>query len=113
LPTIRDMKFYEVQSHVALTNHFIASQSINISIDTWNGLSAQEQAWLMAAIKAGGEHNDKMTRAAEANLIAEFEAAGLTVTQPDTAPFQAAMKPYYDELDAQFGEGSMAEIINE
>ncbi len=113
LPTIRDMKFYEVQSHVALTNHFIASQSINISLDTWNGLSAQEQAWLMAAIKAGGEHNDKLTRAAEANLIAEFEAAGLTVTQPDTAPFQAAMKPYYDELDAQFGEGSMAEIINE
>ncbi len=113
LPTIRDMKFYEVQSHIALTNHFIASQSINISTETWDGLSSEEQGWLMEAVKAGGDINDEKTYASEAGLVAEFEAAGLTVTSPDTAAFREAMKPYYDELDARFGAGSMAEIINE
>lgn len=113
LPTIQDMKFFEVQSHIAMTNHFIASQAINISASTWDSLSEEEQGWLVEAIKAGGEFSDAKTIESEAGLVAEFEAAGLTVTMPDTEPFRAAMQPYYNELDAEFGAGSMAEIINE
>ncbi len=113
LPTIEAMKFYEVQSAIALTNHFIASEAIQVSLDTWNSLSEQEQGWVTEAAKAGGEVNDELTHASEASLVSKFKDLGLTVTEPDLAPFRAAMQPYYDELEAEFGEGSIAEVRGE
>lgn len=113
LPTIKAMKFYEVQSHVALTGHFIATTAINIGLDVWNNLSKQERSWLVAAIKHGGDVSDALNYKDESKLVAEFEKLGLSFTRPDTAPFREAMKPYYDKLDAEFGKGSVASIINQ
>jgi tripartite ATP-independent transporter DctP family solute receptor len=110
LPTIEAMKFYEVQDHIALTNHFIASAAIQIGASTWSDLSDQEKAWVEAAVQLGGEVSDALTFEDEANLVAVFEERGLTVTMPDTAPFRAAMKPYWDELEAEFGEGAIAKV---
>ena len=47
----------------------------------------------------------------EESLIAEFESKGLTITRPDTGPFRDAMQPYYDELEAEFGEGSISALF--
>ncbi len=113
LPTIEAMKFYEVQSHIAMTNHFIASAAIQISKSTWDGFSDQEKAWVQAAVMAGGEKSNGMTFEAEAKLVETFKERGLEITYPDLAPFRAAMKPYYDELEAEFGAGSIAKVIGE
>ena len=113
LPTIDAMKFYEVQDHVAMTNHFVASAAILMSDDTWESLSEEEQGWVREAIEAGGEVSDEMTVKAEEDLIATFEERGLTITRPDLAPFREAMQPYYDELEAEFGEGAIAEVRGE
>jgi TRAP-type C4-dicarboxylate transport system substrate-binding protein len=110
LPTIEAMRFDEVQSHIAITNHFIASIAMMISDDLWTSLSEEEQGWVMAAVEAGGDVNDSRTVEAEAELLATFEGRGLSVTRPDLAPFRAAMQPYYAELEAQFGEGAIARI---
>lgn len=113
LPTIDAMKFYEVQDHVAMTNHFVASAAVLMSNGTWESLSEEEQGWVREAIEAGGEVSDEMTVKAEEDLIATFEERGLTITRPDLAPFREAMQPYYDELEAEFGEGAIAEIRGE
>lgn len=113
LPTIEAMKFYEVQSSIALTNHFIASSAIQISSMTWEGLSEQERGWVVEAVKAGGEVSDGLTFKAEEDLLTTFVDRGLTITRPDLAPFRAAMQPYYDTLEAEFGEGSIAEVRGE
>ncbi len=113
LPTIEAMKFYEVQKAIALTNHFIASEAIQVSMNTWNSLSEQEQGWIVEAAKAGGEVNDQLTFASEASLVSKFKELGLVVTEPDLTPFRAAMQPYYDELEAEFGKGSIAEVRGE
>lgn len=110
LPTIEAMKFYEVQSHVAITNHFIASIAMMMSNDLWNSLSAEEQGWVMAAVEAGGVENNTRTNAAEAGLLATFEGRGLSVTRPDLTPFRVAMRPYYDQLEAEFGAGAIARV---
>ncbi len=110
LPTIEAMKFYEVQSHIAMTNHFIASAAIQVGASTWDSLSDEEKGWVEAAIKAGGDLSDGLTFDAEAALVDTFKERGLTITEPDTAPFRAAMQPYYDELEAEFGEGSIAAV---
>ena len=113
LPTIDAMKFYEVQSHIAMTNHFIASAAIQMGTSTWNSLSDEEKGWVPAAVAKGGDVSDSMTFEAEANLVDTFKERGLTITEPDTAPFRAAMKPYYDELEAEFGAGAIAKVRGE
>ncbi|MAW86892.1 MAG: C4-dicarboxylate ABC transporter substrate-binding protein [Phyllobacteriaceae bacterium] len=113
LPTIEAMKFYEVQSHIALTNHFVASSAVQISKSVWDGLSDQEKEWVQTAVEAGGDVSDELTFKAEKDLLETFKERGLTITEPDLEPFRAAMKPYYDELEAEFGEGSIAEVIGD
>lgn len=113
LPTIEAMKFYEVQSHVAMTSHFVASAAVQISNDLWVSLSDEEKGWISEAVAAGGKLNDERTNQAEADLVATFRERGLTITHPDLAPFRAAMKPYYDTLEEQFGEGAIARVRGE
>lgn len=113
LPTIEAQKFYEVQSHIALTNHFVASAAVQISNDLWQGLSDEEKGWIQEAVEAGGDVNDAATVKAEEDLIATFEERGLTITRPDLAPFKAAMQPYYDTLEAEFGEGAIARVTGQ
>lgn len=110
LPTIEAMKFYEVQSHIAMTNHFIASGAIQIGTSTWKNLSDKEKGWVKEAIVAGGDVSDGLTFDAEAALVDTFKKRGLTITTPDTAPFREAMKPYYKELEVEFGEGAIAKV---
>lgn len=110
LPTIDAMKFSEVQCCIAMTNHFIASAAIQVSKATWDGFSDAEKGWFNEAIAAGGTLSDDLTVSAEKILVETFKTKGLTVTEPDLAPFRAAMKPYYDTLEAEFGAGSIAEV---
>ncbi|EKF20508.1 sialic acid TRAP transporter substrate-binding protein SiaP [Nitratireductor pacificus] len=113
LTTIDAMKFYEVQSSVALTNHFVASSSVMIGKELWDSLSDQEKDWVNAAIAAGGKLNNELIQKGEAELLDAFKAKGLTVTEPDLAPFRAAMQSYYDTLEEEFGKGAIAEVTAE
>ncbi|MBA4489825.1 sialic acid TRAP transporter substrate-binding protein SiaP [Paracoccus sp. S1E-3] len=110
LTTIDAQKFYEVQKSVAMTNHFVASSAVLMAKSTWDSLSDQEKEWVTTAIKDGGAVNDKLLEEGEASLVKAFEERGLTVTQPDLAPFKAAMQPYYNTLEAEFGEGAIAKV---
>lgn len=111
LPTIEAMKFYEVQSAIALTGHFISSAAVHIGKDLYDGLSDEQRGWIADAVQVGREVNNSMLMEREANLVAFFESQGLTVTSPDTAPFRAAMQPSYDRLEAQFGAGRIADLM--
>lgn len=111
LPTIEAMRFYEVQSALALTNHFIASSAVHIGKDLWDSLSEEQQGWIMDAVMVGREVNNALLMEREANLVEYFEGQGLTVTEPDLAPFRAAMQSSYDALEARFGEGRIADLM--
>ncbi|MCB2129550.1 MAG: sialic acid TRAP transporter substrate-binding protein SiaP [Rhodobacteraceae bacterium] len=113
LTTIDAQKFYEVQNSVAITNHFVASAAILFSKANWDGFSDQEKEWVTTAIHAGGDVNNALLEEGEANLLKVFEEKGLTITHPDLAPFKAAMQPYYDTLDAEFGAGAVAAVTGQ
>ncbi|MCB1404440.1 MAG: DctP family TRAP transporter solute-binding subunit, partial [Rhodobacteraceae bacterium] len=110
LTTIDAQKFYEVQSSIAMTNHFVASSAVLMGAGTWDSFSDQEKEWVTTAIHDGGTLNDELLQKGEAELVAAFEERGLTITHPDLEPFKAAMQPYYDTLEAEFGEGSIAAV---
>ena len=76
LTTIDAQKFYEVQSSVAMTGHFVASSAVLVGKPAWDGLSDQEKEWVETAIAAGGALNDELLRTGEAELVATFEDPG-------------------------------------
>ena len=110
LTTIDAQKFFEVQSSVAMTSHFVASSAVLVGKPTWDELSDQEKEWVETAIAAGGALNDELLQTGEAELVTALEEKGMTITRPDLETFKAAMQSYYDELEQEFGEGSIAAV---
>ncbi|MCG8453693.1 MAG: sialic acid TRAP transporter substrate-binding protein SiaP [Spirochaetales bacterium] len=111
LPTINANKFYEIQKHIALTNHFIATKAILVSEKTWQKMNDQQREWLTEAIHYAREINNSAIFEEESGLIEELESErGVTFYRPDLAPFKAGMKPYYDKLEARFGDGIVSEL---
>ncbi len=113
LPTIDTMKFYEVQTHLALTNHFVASKAVLASEKTWKGLTEKQRDAVLQAARTARKINNDMVVKQEVELIDAFKKRGITVTTPDTAPFRAAMQPYYKKLEDKFGAGSIAALVKQ
>lgn len=99
LPIINQNKFYEVQNYLALTNHILNDSSVVMSDSRWNNLSKQQQEWLSAALVEGGRLHTGVAKDAETKLIEFFESQGMTITQPDTAPFRTAMSGVYSNFE--------------
>ncbi|MGR5287607.1 sialic acid TRAP transporter substrate-binding protein SiaP [Vibrio maritimus] len=104
LPTIKTMKFYEVQDNLAITNHIVNDQMVIISDSTWKKLSESERKIVQDAVLKAGEAHTASVKKQEAELISFFEAEGVTVTYPELAPFREAMQPLYSEFEAKIGE---------
>ncbi|MBU1174267.1 MAG: sialic acid TRAP transporter substrate-binding protein SiaP [Alphaproteobacteria bacterium] len=92
LPTIKDMKFYEVQSNISLTGHVGNSLIIVVAGPSMDAMGADADA-VRAILKeaAAGAAEDIIK--SEAELAAWFEEQGITVNVVDKGPFQKAIEP--------------------
>jgi tripartite ATP-independent transporter DctP family solute receptor len=112
LPIIDAMKFTEVQTHISLTGHLVQDQLILMSEDTWASLDPADQKIVMEAFDAGGKVNNDTVVEKEKSLVKAFRDRGITVVEPDKAPFQEAMKPVYAEMDEKFGAGTVQTLLD-
>lgn len=104
LPTIKTMKFYEVQDNLAITNHIVNDQMVIISESTWQKLSDADKKIITDAVAKAGAAHTASVKKQEAELISFFESEGVKVTYPDLAPFREAMQPLYTEFEEKIGE---------
>ncbi|MGR5294274.1 sialic acid TRAP transporter substrate-binding protein SiaP [Vibrio mediterranei] len=104
LPTIKTMKFYEVQDNLAITNHIVNDQMVIISESTWQKLSDADKKIVSEAVAKAGAAHTASVKKQEAELISFFESEGVKVTYPDLAPFREAMQPLYTEFEEKIGE---------
>jgi tripartite ATP-independent transporter DctP family solute receptor len=97
-------KFFEAQSHLALTKHIYASIMFASNPRVWNErLSADHRKVITEeAVKAGAAAR-KGVRNNEETYISEMQKAGVAVTRPDVAPFRDKMGPAYDQLKQALG----------
>ncbi|MFC1233868.1 sialic acid TRAP transporter substrate-binding protein SiaP [Vibrio sp. F74] len=112
LPTIKAMKFYEVQANLAMTNHVVNDQMIIMSDVTWNKLSEEQRDFVTKAVEKAGAAHTKTVQDQEASLVAFFESQGVTVSYPDLTPFREAMKPLYKEFDEEIGQPVIDKVAN-
>lgn len=104
LPTIKTMKFYEVQKNLAITNHIVNDQMVIISETTWQKLSEADRKIVTAAVAKAGAAHTASVKKQEAELVAFFESQGVNVTYPDLAPFRQAMEPLYTKFEDKIGQ---------
>ncbi len=112
LPTIKAMKFYEVQPYLAMTNHVVNDQMVIMSDVTWNKLTKEQQEIVNKAVAKAGAMHTKKVQDQEASLVSFFEAQGVKVTYPELTPFREAMKPVYAEFDKEVGQPIISKVAN-
>lgn len=112
LPNVENMKFYEVMDQIVLTSHLVGYDLLVISSKTFNAMTPEQQASVQAAATAAIDFSQKAHLDREAELVAQFEAAGLKIYTPDLDAFRThAQQMYLDsELAKDWPEGVVARI---
>jgi tripartite ATP-independent transporter DctP family solute receptor len=92
LALIRSASFYEVQSHVNLTDHVRSWIYLTIAESTWSKLSAEDQAAVTEAAARAQAYERELFNKSLADDRAFLESKGMTFVEVDAAAFQAAAK---------------------
>ena len=83
LPTIAANNFDEVQDYLMLTEHQLITLPWVINESAFQSLSESQQEALLRAAEEAGEYTTQLTLDAEATLVDELEAGGMTVIGPE------------------------------
>jgi TRAP-type C4-dicarboxylate transport system substrate-binding protein len=102
IPGIYSMRFYEIKSHVSLSEHFTLIASMVTGTKFFDTLSAENQAILLDTAYAAYKDNQDVVVAKSKDYIKEMEAAGVTFLEIDKTPFVKAVQPVY--VDMGFSE---------
>lgn len=98
-------KFFEVQSHIALTRHIYASIMLAANPRSWqNKLDAAQRRIVSEEALTAGAAARKGVRDREEEQIATMQKAGVAITRPDVAPFRDKMAPAYETLRKSLGD---------
>lgn len=113
LPTVKDAKFYEVTDQIVLTSHLVDLNYVAISLNVWNGLSADQQAAVQAASDAAAESGRQIQLKLEDELADFMREKGLQVYEPDLDAFRSTVQAAYlaSDLAKDWPEG-MVDLIN-
>ena len=90
LANIHASKLYEVQKHLALTNHQFQMTPLLMSKRTWDKLSEADKRIVQEAAAEATVLQRKLSQEADEKLLAELKAKGVQVTTPDKAAFEKA-----------------------
>jgi len=91
-------KFYEVQTHLAITRHIYNNMIHTIGVTSWAKLTPAQQAIFREESASSATLMRKMIADQEADQITKLQGFGLKLTRPDLAPFRARMDPAYKRI---------------
>ena len=109
-------KFWEVQKHIALTNHQYNPQSVIFSKKVWDTLTAAEKKIIDDAADEAAIFQRKESRAAVAANLELLKKNGMTVTTfspAEVAKLRDKMKPVIAQFSASVGEATVNETMAE
>ena len=107
LPVIAANKFYEVQKHIALTNHQYNPQIVIASKKLWDSLSEADRKLLGDAAQEAAVFQRKVSREAMGTALATLKSNGMQVTEfsaAEQAKLRDKLKPVIDKHGAAIAE---------
>jgi tripartite ATP-independent transporter DctP family solute receptor len=109
-------KFWEVQKHMAITNHQYNPQSVIMSKKVWDSLSPADRKIIDEAADEAAKVQRTASRAAVAANLELLKKNGMTVTQfspAEVAKLREKMKPVIAKYTASVGEATVNEVLAE
>ena len=106
-------KFYEVQKHLALTNHQYNPQSVIFSKKVWDSLTPAEKKIIDDAADEATKYQRQQARAAVAVNLDVLKKGGMTVSEfspAEVAKLRDKMKPVIAQFSASVGEETVKEV---
>ena len=97
LANIHASKLYEVQKHLALTNHQFQMTPFLMSKRTWDKLSAADRKVVQEAAAEATTLQRRLSTEADAKLLADLKAQGVQVTTVDRTAFAGATQKVTDK----------------
>ncbi len=97
LANIHASKLYEVQKHLALTNHQFQMTPFLVSKRSWDKLAEADRKVLQEAAAEATALQRKLSQEADDKLLADLKSKGVQVTTVDKAAFAKAMQPVIDK----------------
>jgi TRAP-type transport system periplasmic protein len=95
LTGLRASRWYEVAKHITLTGHFNLFTGWVMSEATFQSLSEEDRAIMLEEFRKGGQELTALSEALEAEIRAEFEAAGVTFHEADLDAYREATASFY------------------
>jgi TRAP-type transport system periplasmic protein len=114
--TINSNKFFEVQKHVAITNHQYNPQSVIMSKKFWDTLSADEKKIVGDAVLESAKFQRDLNRKSVAGSLDNMKKNGMQVTEfagAEVLKFADKMKPVIQKHAATVGQETVNELIAE
>lgn len=97
-PSYVTTNHYKVARHYTLTEHTMIPEVLVMSRKAWDALSPEDQKIFKDAARESSNYMNLQWRAWEERAREEARSAGNQIIELiDRAPFEAAMKPIYDE----------------
>ena len=110
---ILQMKVYEVQKYLSLTQHVYSPAALIMSSKRWAQMPKEDQAIILKAAQEGAVYERNLGRQNEEKMLADLQKNGMVVTaEVDKAAWVAAMKPAFDTFSSQFGKERIDAILN-
>ena len=101
LANIHSSKLYEVQKYLSLTRHKYESMPFLMSGITWKKLSEADRKLVSEVAAEAATYERKLMLESDDKLIGEFrKMPGVTINEPDLAPFKAATAKVWDKWEA-------------
>nr|WP_319554740.1 TRAP transporter substrate-binding protein [uncultured Vibrio sp.] len=117
LVSISQMKFYEVQKDLMLTNHGYLGTAFVFSKIWFDSQSGDNQKLLIAAAQEAGKYQRERSIAREEIYLDGIKQAGSTqvtsLTPEQLGEFRDAMSPVYKEFGAKLSKGLLERAQNE
>jgi TRAP-type transport system periplasmic protein len=106
-------RFWEVQKHVALTNHQYNPQSVIFSKKVWDSMSPAERKIVADSVTEATQVQREQSRAALAANLELLKKNGMTVTSfapAEVEKLREKMKPVIAKYSANVGEALVGEV---
>lgn len=103
ISTIYQNAFFEVQDYLSLTKHMTQNQALVMNAEFFDGLSEDDQELVRSAIDEAGQYQSDLQLTTNEEELEELKAKGMTVVEPDLAPFRAAVEQPVTDFLAKLG----------
>ena len=105
IATLYGRKLHEVAKYLILDGHVKNFTTWVVSADWFNGLTEEQQQWVIETAKEAGEANNAALDEQEGEYLQKMKDEGVTVVEPSEevlAGFREKSKPFY-EMGKDFG----------